>query len=271
MRRLVALAVVAAALVIAPPASAEDEGTPADCKEIPFDDPTHYATAQPSLPLVGMAVDRAQERLKKEHVVAGAGVTVAVIDSGVSPQAPDRHRRHRANGHAAADPGLLPRHRHRRADRRQADARRRSGRYRTGCADLRRPGLRRSRRLHRPRQHRVADHPREPAPGLDAVLAAVESQGIRIVNISLAIPDDPEIRAKIEQLWSMGVVVVAPTGNRSSEELPPGMPSSFEATPRARTPRRTSTRPTTTTCLASASRRRGRPTPTRSPGPWRTR
>ena len=61
------------------------------------------------------------------------------------------------------------------------------------------------------------------------MIAAVESQGIRIVNISLAIPDDPEVRAKIEQLWSMGVVVVAPTGNRSSDELPPGLPPSFES------------------------------------------
>ena len=84
--------------------------------------------------------------------------------------------------------------------------------------------------------------------GLDAVIAAVESQGIRIVNISLAIPEDPEVRAKIEQLWSMGVVVVAPTGNRSSDELPPGMPPSFASHTRARTPRRTSTRPTTPTC-----------------------
>ena len=64
--------------------------------------------------------------------------------------------------------------------------------------------------------------------GLDAVIAAVPTLGIRIVNMSLAIPDDPEIRAKIAQLWDLGAVVVAPTGNRSTE-LPGDMPSTFEA------------------------------------------
>ncbi len=64
--------------------------------------------------------------------------------------------------------------------------------------------------------------------GLDAVIAAAPTLGIRIVNMSLAIPDDPEIRAKVAQLWDLGVVVVAPTGNRSTE-LPSDMPSTFEA------------------------------------------
>ena len=41
--------------------------------------------------------------------------------------------------------------------------------------------------------------------GLDAVIAAVPALGIRIVNMSLAIPDDAEIRAKIAQLWDLGV------------------------------------------------------------------
>ena len=45
--------------------------------------------------------------------------------------------------------------------------------------------------------------------------------------MSLAIPPDDEIKAKIARLWELGVVVVAPTGNRT--ELPPGLPSSFEA------------------------------------------
>ena len=48
--------------------------------------------------------------------------------------------------------------------------------------------------------------------------------------MSLAIPDDDEIRAKIAQLWALGVVVVAPTGNRSSDQpLPTDLPSTFEA------------------------------------------
>jgi hypothetical protein len=48
--------------------------------------------------------------------------------------------------------------------------------------------------------------------GLDAVIAAAPTLGIRIVNMSLAIPDDAELRAKVAQLWDLGVVVVAPTG-----------------------------------------------------------
>src|SRR5262249_52903568 len=63
--------------------------------------------------------------------------------------------------------------------------------------------------------------------GLDDVIAAVPRYGIRIVTMSLAIPDDDGIRARIAQLAQLGVVVVAPTGNRSSE-LPADMPSSFE-------------------------------------------
>ena len=57
--------------------------------------------------------------------------------------------------------------------------------------------------------------------GLQTVIDAAPSLGIRIVNMSLAIPQDDQVQAQIAQLWSMGVVVVAPTGNRS--ELPPGL------------------------------------------------
>ena len=59
-----------------------------DCSAIPVQDNAHYATDQPSAPLAAMGVDDALARLKKQHVRAGEGVTVAVIDSGVSDQAP---------------------------------------------------------------------------------------------------------------------------------------------------------------------------------------
>lgn len=228
--RLIALAVVVAALVVAPPASAADEGTPADCSQIPLEEPTHFATAQPSLPLVEMAVDQAQKRLKKEHVVPGAGVTVAVIDSGVSPKA-DRIdiagtvlagtlQQDPVYYHGTAIAGLI------------------AGKPRKGGGPV---GIAPGARVFDVRVYDDPDGSTAPGStespitpenlrlGLDAVIAAVESQGIRIVTMSLAIPDDPEVRAKIAQLWSMGVVVVAPTGNRSSEELPPGMPPAFES------------------------------------------
>ena len=67
-------AVLAASLVICPPASASaDEGVEADCQAIPAQDATHYATSQPSLPLQEMGVDDALARLKKEHVQPARG------------------------------------------------------------------------------------------------------------------------------------------------------------------------------------------------------
>jgi membrane-anchored mycosin MYCP len=229
--RLIALAVVAAALVVAPPASAEDEGTPADCKEIPLEEATHFATAQASLPLVTMAVDQAQKRLKRAHVVPGAGVTVAVIDSGVSPKAVEAGRIDIADTVAAGTLQPNPIYYHGTAIAGLIAGKPRQGGGPVGIA----PGARifDVRVYDQPDGSTAADSTESPITpenlrlGLDAVIAAVESQGIRIVNISLAIPEDPEVRAKIEQLSSMGVVVVAPTGNRSSDELPPGMPPSF--------------------------------------------
>jgi membrane-anchored mycosin MYCP len=44
--------------------------------------------------------------------------------------------------------------------------------------------------------------------------------------MSLAVPDDDQVKADIARLWSMGVVVVAPTGNRS--DPPPDLPSDFD-------------------------------------------
>jgi membrane-anchored mycosin MYCP len=225
--RLIAAAVVAAALVAAPPASAADEGTPADCSAIPVEEPTHFATDQPSLPLAEMAVDQAQQRLKKEHVVAGAGVTVAVLDSGVSPRA-DRIdvagtelagtlQRDPVYYHGTAVAGLIA-------------GKPRPGGGPVGVA----PGARvfDVRVYDDPEGSTAPDSTESPLTvdnlrqGLDAVIAAVPTLGIRIVNMSLAIPDDDEIRAKIAQLWELGVVVVAPTGNRS--ESPPDLPASFE-------------------------------------------
>ncbi len=225
---VLALAVVAAALVAAPAASADDEGTPADCSSIPVEEPTHFATDQPSLPLAEMAVDEAQQRLKRQHVVPGAGVTVAVIDSGVAPKADriDIADMVRAGTlhpdpvyyHGTAVAGLI------------------AGKPRPGGGAV---GIAPGARIYDVRVYDDPEGSTEPdstespitrenlRAGLDAVIGAVAPLGIRIVNISLAIPDDTEIRAKIEQLWSMGVVVVAPTGNRS--ELPEGVPSSYAA------------------------------------------
>ena len=241
----------AGASLVACPAARADDGDEADCLAIPAEDPTHYATSQPSLPLLEMGVDDALERLKRQHVQPGAGVTVAVIDSGVASGAPitiagtpvetGNKETEPVDYHGTAVAGLIAGHP------------RPDGGGPVGIA----PGA----RIFDVQVYDEADASTAPdstqSPitvenlrlGLDAVIAAVPAYGIRIVNISLAIPDDTEIRAKIAQLWSMGVVVVAPTGNRSPEQ-PGDLPSTFEAHRPVRTPRRTSTRPTTTTCSA---------------------
>ena len=222
-------ALLAASLVVCPAASADD-GVEADCQAIPVQDATHYATSQPSLPLQEMGVDDAMARLKKEHVRPGAGVTVAVIDSGVASNVPitiagtpvetGNKAAEPVDYHGTAVAGLIAGHP------------RPDGGGPVGIA----PGA----QIYDVQVYDEADASTAPdstqSPmtvenlrlGLDAVIAAVPTLGIRIVNMSLAIPDDPEIRAKIAQLWDLGAVVVAPTGNRSTE-LPSDMPSTFEA------------------------------------------
>ena len=227
--RLVASVAAGAALVVAPPAVARDDDGPADCANIQAQaDGTHFSTDQKSLPLEEMGVDDALARLKKEHIKPGAGVTVAVIDSGVSDQAPVTFAGHVDAGNKVAAP---------------------SDYHGTAVAGLI-AGAPRARRDGGPvgiaPAARILDvqvydeagastdksSPQSPMTvdnlrlGLQAVIDAVPSQGIRIVNMSLAIPDDDQIRDQIAQLTSLGVVVVAPTGNR--KELPPDLPASFE-------------------------------------------
>jgi membrane-anchored mycosin MYCP len=214
--------------LLVPPAARADEGVEADCANIPVQDTTHYATSRPSLPLEEMGVDDALARLRKHHLKPGAGVTVAVVDSGVASRAPIRIAGRVDTGnkqpepvdyHGTAVAGLI------------------AGQARSGGGGA--VGIAPWARIYDVQVYDEADASTAPdstespmtvdnlRQGLDAVIAAVPTLGITIVNMSLAIPDDAEIRAKIAGLWELGVVVVAPTGNRS--ELPPGMPSTFEA------------------------------------------
>jgi membrane-anchored mycosin MYCP len=160
-------------------------------------------------------------------VKPGAGVTVAVIDSGVSSLAPVHFAGQVDAGNKVPDPsdyhgtavaGLI------------------AGAARSH-ADGGPVGIAPAARIYDVQVYDEADASSDPdspqSPmtpenlrlGLQAVIDAVPTEGIRIVNMSLAIPDDEQVRARIAQLSSMGVVVVAPTGNRG--ELPPGTPSSF--------------------------------------------
>jgi membrane-anchored mycosin MYCP len=230
--RRVICGVAASVLLVAAPAwslpAAADGGVEQDCANIPAqDDGNHYATDQLSAPLREMGVNDALARLKREHVKPGAGVTVAVVDSGVSSLAPVHFAGHVEAGNKVPDPsdyhgtavaGLI------------------AGAARSH-ADGGPVGIAPAARIYDVQVYDEADassakdSPQSPMTpenlrfGLQAVIDAVPTQGIRIVNMSLAIPDDDEVRAEIAQLSSMGVVVVAPTGNRG--ELPPGTPPSF--------------------------------------------
>jgi membrane-anchored mycosin MYCP len=215
-------------LVLAPPAVARDDDGPADCANIQAQaDGTHYSTDQKSLPLEEMGVDDALVRLKKEHIKPGAGVTVAVIDSGVSDQAPVTFAGHVDAGNKVAAPsdyhgtavaGLIAG-----APRAKKDG------GPVGIAPAARildvqvyDEANASTDKGSPQSPMTVDNLRQ---GLQAVIDAVPAQGIRIVNMSLAIPDDDQIRDQVAQLTALGVVVVAPTGNR--KELPPDVPASF--------------------------------------------
>ena len=231
MRRslvLLAASMVVAASALAVPAASADQGVEQDCQNISTQDTTHYATTRPSLPLQEMGVDEAMARLRKEHVRPGAGVTVAVVDSGVADGAHVQIAGQRVDAgnkvqqpsdyHGTAMAGLIAG-----APRARADG------GPVGIA----PGARifDVQVYDEADASTAADSDLSPMTvenlreGLDAVIQAAPTLGIRIVNMSLAIPDDDRIRAQIEQLWGMGIVVVAPTGNRS--ERPPGLPASF--------------------------------------------
>jgi membrane-anchored mycosin MYCP len=64
--------------------------------------------------------------------------------------------------------------------------------------------------------------------GLDAVLGQLGTLNIKVVTIALALPHDQRIAQRINRLWKLGAVVVAPTGNRPGEEEPSLLPSDYE-------------------------------------------
>jgi membrane-anchored mycosin MYCP len=232
VRLLLAGLAVLVSPVLVVPAAAADDGQTQDCSQIAREDASRYSTDQPSLPLQAMGVAGAWARLRRQHVKPGEGVTVAVIDSGVASAAPITIAGQRVDAgnkvpeptdyHGTAVAGLI------------------AGHARPGGGGP--VGIAPAARIFDVQVYDEAGASTAPdstespmtaenlRAGLDAVIAAVPRLGIRIVNISLAVPDDDGIRDRIAQLSRLGAVVVAPTGNRSSE-LPGDLPSSFE-TPR---------------------------------------
>jgi membrane-anchored mycosin MYCP len=208
---LLALGSVLYSLAVSGPAQAADDIVDAECESIRLDVTDPVVTRQESRPFGPMDVDDAQALLARRHQVAGQGVVVAVIDSGVAatPGIPVIARRPVAGAtpasyfHGTAVAGLI-------AGQPRADD------LPVGIA----PGA-------RILDVQVYDDPDAQegsdgvpvragsvAAGLDQVIAALPTMNVKVVNISLAIPHSPAVRQRIRTLWKAGVIVVAPTGNR---------------------------------------------------------
>ena len=223
---LLATSLASSVLVVTGPAASAYDGQEADCANIPAEDTTVYATTAPSLPLETMEVGAAVSRVRKLGRQPGAGVTVAVIDSGVASRAPitiagrvdaGNKNTEPSDYHGTAVAGLI------------------AGHPRDGAGGA--VGVAPYAQIFDVQVYDDADaalDDENQSPmtvanliqGLDAVIAAVPTFGIEIVNISLVVPYDDGIRDRIAQLTGMGVVVVAPTGNRT-DRLPEDMPSYF--------------------------------------------
>ena len=226
LRSVLAASLASSALVASGPAASAYDGVEEDCANIAAEDTRQFATTRRSLPLETMEVGAATTRVRKLGRKPGEGVVVAVIDSGVAPLAPVTIAGRVDAGNKVPDPtdyhgtavaGLI------------------AGHPRDGAG--RAVGIAPFASIYDVQVYDDADATVDDASqspmtvanltqGLDAVIAAVPTLGIEIVNISLVLPYDDGIRDRIAQLTSMGVVVVAPTGNRS-DRLPEGMPSYF--------------------------------------------
>ncbi|MBJ7359588.1 S8 family serine peptidase [Nocardioides sp.] len=204
---LVAVALVAGGLVAtAPAAHAVDD---AECDQTTLDET--FATTRDSGPLAEMDVDRAHDWLARRGQGLGAGVVVAVVDSGVGATAgvdvveqpvvvPGLERDHY---HGTAVAGLVA------GSPRQGDA----GGPVGIAPDAQILDL------------QVFDDPTgdngtpiltaNVVAALDVVLARrAAGMNVRVVNISLNVAPDEALAQRVQQLWDAGVVTVAGTGNR---------------------------------------------------------
>jgi len=203
-------------LVVTAPAPAYAD-TEAECTDVTTQ--TQYAspvgTDRDSLPLKEMGVDRAVQRLADLGRRPGEGVVVAVLDSGVVPstgiplagqlragaKSPPEYY------HGTAVAGLI------------------AGPPRP---DGKAVGVAPSAQIL---DVQVYDDPAEAESadssplkienvraGLDQVISAMGTLNIKVVTIALQLPDDAGVRERVQQLWDLGAIVVAPTGNRPGQD-----------------------------------------------------
>lgn len=206
-----ALAVATAPAAQAASARAVDE----DCTTVQAGDTPESRSA--SLPLTEMDVPDAQALLARRGTTAGRGVTVAVLDSGVSPAA-DVSVLNRVSFAGSGDPiyyhgtavaGLI------------------AGRPRRGGAAV---GIAPGARILDVRVYDTeAPDTTSGEIGVqaDRVLAALDALAklppgkVDIVNISLEFGPSDGIQRRVNELWRRGVIVVASTGNRPRDPTEP--------------------------------------------------
>jgi membrane-anchored mycosin MYCP len=204
---LVAAALVAGGLAVAtPPAYAVED---AECDQASLDET--FSTVRDSEAFGEMDVDQAHDWLARRGEGLGAGVVVAVVDSGVGAPAgvdvveqpvvvPGLQRQHY---HGTAVAGLVA------GAPRAAEA----GGTIGVAPDAQILDL------------QVYDDPSgdngtpiltaNVVQALDLVLARrAAGMNVRVVNISLNVAPDEALAQRVQQLWDAGVVTVAGTGNR---------------------------------------------------------
>lgn len=208
MRRALLWALVGPALPLAgpPPAAAVEE----DCGAVQAGVPAATtAVERPSAPLELMRVAEAQEYAVARGVRPGAGVRVAVLDSGVAETPLVRvvervsltGRADLLDWHGTAVAGLI-------AGRPRADGEPVGVAPAAEIVDV---------RVYDSPQPADATEAGVTTAGVVAGLRAVLSRpDIDLVNVSLRIGHDPEVERLVRALWRRGTVVIGASGNRPS-------------------------------------------------------
>jgi membrane-anchored mycosin MYCP len=214
LSRAGAAAAIAVAVLLTPVGAARAD-EPLECLSITGDSTPVVSTDVASAPLTAMRVEEAQGLFTDKP--PGAGVTVAVIDSGVVDSPLLSVRQHLgkgtdakavAFGHGSVVAGLIAGHA-------REDGKPIGIAPGADLIDLRvydndpvEPG---------------ADPPQVPvrsenvAAALEWVADQADDLGIGVANISLAVPPSKALKAAVAHAWAEDVVVVAASGNRPQE------------------------------------------------------
>lgn len=212
--RGVGLALLVPAAVVVPAGTAHAEDV--DCTTL-FAGYAPVHADRDSLPRTELGMDEVDRELARRGIVAGEGVGVAVVDSGVVPDAGIPVSEHVdvtghpevVSYHGTAVAGLIA----------------------GAAADGRAVGFAPGARILDVKVYDAdgADPARDEVPvlgryvaaGLREVLERVDRLDIKVVTIALNVPDDAAVERLIGKLWRRGVVTVAASGNRPTESSDP--------------------------------------------------